>query len=153
MILGDIPISAFDPHIFQCGSLYSNLIPSSNFSIPVRVILGWDIPFWSFFLDIYSIVAPCHGVIPLWSAPMSSQRCSWRPRRHPLRISMESFSYGHATSLLRTILEPYSCTVHVLDLLLEYNSMALRCYATVDRYDRYPYMYLGTTEVRYSVDT
>jgi hypothetical protein len=63
---------------------------------------------------------------------MSSQRCSWRPRRHPLRISMESFSYGHATSLLRTILEPYSCTVHVLDLLLEYNSMALRCYATVD---------------------
>eukprot|EP01047_Picozoa_sp_COSAG01_P042216 COSAG01_NODE_3673_length_5808_cov_15.591872_2_plen_146_part_00 len=38
--------------------------------------------------------------------------------------------------------EPYSCTVHVLDLLLEYNSMALRCYATVDRYDRYPYMYL-----------
>jgi hypothetical protein len=35
---------------------------------------------------------------------MSSQRCSWRPRRHPLRISMESFSYGHATSLLRTIL-------------------------------------------------
>jgi hypothetical protein len=55
-----------------------------------------------------------------------------------------------------TILEPYSCTVHVLDLLLEYNSMALRCYATVDRYDRYPYMYLvgtRTTEVRYSVDT
>eukprot|EP01047_Picozoa_sp_COSAG01_P040936 COSAG01_NODE_3475_length_6034_cov_5.161921_5_plen_61_part_01 len=30
---GDIPISAFDPHIFQFGSLYSNLIPSSNFSI------------------------------------------------------------------------------------------------------------------------
>ena len=65
------------------------------------------------------------------------------------------FWYGHATSVLRTILEPYSCTVHVLDLLLEYNSMALRCYATstIDRYDRYPYMYLGTTEVRYSVDT
>jgi hypothetical protein len=39
-IKGDIPISAFDPHIFQFGSLYSNLIPSSNFSIPIRVILG-----------------------------------------------------------------------------------------------------------------
>eukprot|EP01049_Picozoa_sp_SAG25_P006819 SAG25_NODE_532_length_7148_cov_7.572847_6_plen_72_part_00 len=38
--MGDIPISAFDPHIFQFGSLYSNLIPSSNFSIPIRVILG-----------------------------------------------------------------------------------------------------------------
>eukprot|EP01049_Picozoa_sp_SAG25_P009830 SAG25_NODE_1012_length_4300_cov_2.456082_1_plen_38_part_10 len=34
-IKGDIPISAFDPHIFQFGSLYSNLIPSSNFSIPI----------------------------------------------------------------------------------------------------------------------
>jgi hypothetical protein len=40
LIKGDIPISAFDPHIFQFGSLYSNLIPSSNFSIPIRVILG-----------------------------------------------------------------------------------------------------------------
>ena len=57
------------------------------------------------------------------------------------------------TAVHCTAVEPYSCTVHVLDLLLEYNSMALRCYATVDRYDRYPYMYLGTTEVRYSVDT
>eukprot|EP01047_Picozoa_sp_COSAG01_P045553 COSAG01_NODE_4207_length_5240_cov_6.615325_5_plen_48_part_01 len=34
-ILGDIPIWAFHPQLFQFGSLYSNLVPFSNSSIPI----------------------------------------------------------------------------------------------------------------------
>eukprot|EP01047_Picozoa_sp_COSAG01_P096813 COSAG01_NODE_27240_length_690_cov_3.038917_1_plen_63_part_10 len=33
--MGDIPISAFDPQLFQFGSLYSDLVPLSNSSIPI----------------------------------------------------------------------------------------------------------------------